>query len=325
MESTGDLIQIVIPCFNGEEFLEETLHSIQNQTYENFDCLLIDDGSTDRTADIFSVFEQHDSRFRSLTNSQNMGESFSVNRGWANKSGKLITIMSCDDPQPNDWLKEMVKFSKINVNKKHIVYYPNRSILDASGRVVRREYLLDWDYRTLNEDFICIPSVGAIIDTEKLPFDFRPRIEKVDYPSDLIQFLEISKFGTGLRHPTFFCNWRMHSGNKSAVDKEEFAKKFEIGVRNYLQYSGQELTNFQLLSLTCLMHRISETNSHEKILKKSRVLIKSLARLEPRLLLICSALTKISLRFVVRKFQVAKNRSLPWILANVPGVKLLFR
>jgi glutathione peroxidase-family protein len=44
-----------------------------------------------------------------------MGESFSVNRGWANKSGKLITIISCDDPQPNDWLKEMVKFSKIDV------------------------------------------------------------------------------------------------------------------------------------------------------------------------------------------------------------------
>jgi glycosyltransferase involved in cell wall biosynthesis len=256
MNDFGDLIQIVIPCFNGEEYLAETLNSIKHQTYHNFDCLLIDDCSDDKSFEIYQHFAKNDTRFRVLQNSENQGESYSVNKGWANRRGSLISILSCDDPQPSDWLEEMHKFYKSNSEKNSIVFYPNRKTIDSLGKTLTRDYLLDWNQRTINNDFICIPSVGAIIDANKLPSDFVPRLNHVDYPSDLIQYLNISRFGEGLRHPTFFCNWRLHSQNKSSLDRTVLAECLEAGICAYFNSLNTEMNNYQIVSLTSQCHRL---------------------------------------------------------------------
>jgi len=256
MRNHWDLIQIVIPCFNGEEFLRETLFSIQNQTYANFDCLMIDDGSEDDSLKIFSDFSKSDPRFRVLQNSENRGESYSVNRGWANKRGNLVSILSCDDPQPNDWLEEMYLLYKRHSESNFIVYYPNRITIDPRGEVLKSEYLMDWNPRIISDDFICIPSVGAIIDSEKLPNGFIPRLSHVDYPSDLIQYLNIMRFGVGLRHPTFFCNWRLHSQNKSSLDRNLLANRLEFGILSYFNNLNLEMSLYQIISLTSQCHRL---------------------------------------------------------------------
>ena len=80
MGTSGELVQIVIPCFNGQKYLEETLVSIQNQTHKNFDCLMVNDGSIDDSLSIFLRFAQGDPRFRLLQNERNLGESHTVNR-----------------------------------------------------------------------------------------------------------------------------------------------------------------------------------------------------------------------------------------------------
>ena len=256
MNSFGDLIQIVIPCFNGEEFLEKTLRSIKEQTYQNFDCLLIDDCSDDKSFEIIQRFTNDDTRFRVLQNSENRGESYSVNKGWVNRRGSLISILSCDDPQPSDWLEEMYKFYKWNSDKSHIVFYPNRKTIDSSGKTLKRDYLMDWNQRTINDDFICIPSVGAIIDSDRLPDDFVPRLNHVDHPSDLIQYLNISRFGEGLRHPRYFCNWRLHSQNKSSLDQTLLAERLENGIRAYFNSLNVEMNPYQIISLTSQCHRM---------------------------------------------------------------------
>jgi|688.fasta_scaffold344876_2 glycosyltransferase involved in cell wall biosynthesis len=232
MHDSRDLVQIIIPCFNGEEYLEETLCSIQNQTYKNFDCLMIDDGSNDLSTSIFKAFTLSDSRFRMLKNETNCGESFSVNRGWSNKRGSLVSILSCDDPQPSDWLEALVTFRESNPG--YIVYYPNRNVIDEKGNSLRQEILFDWSATLLERDLLCVVSVGAIIDTAFLPSDFLPRISEVVFPSDLIQYLRISHFGTGLRHPYFFSVWREHNRSKSADDKGILAQEFTDAMCLYL-------------------------------------------------------------------------------------------
>jgi len=232
MHDSRDMVQIIIPCFNGEEYLEETLHSIQNQTHNNFDCLMIDDGSTDLSTSIFKTFALSDSRFRMLKNDTNRGESFSVNRGWNNKCSSLVSILSCDDPQPRDWLEVLVTFRESNPG--YIVYYPNRNVIDEKGTSLRQESLFDWSTSLLERDLLCIVSVGAIIDTTFLPSDFSPRISEIVFPSDLIQYLRISHFGNGLRHPYYFSVWREHKKSKSADDKRDLAQEFTDAMCLYL-------------------------------------------------------------------------------------------
>lgn len=232
MNRNGELVQIVIPCFNGEAYLEETLISIQNQTHANFDCLLVDDGSIDNSSVIFSTFAQNDSRFRLLRNNENKGESFSVNRGWLERKGNLICILSCDDPQPIDWLSTMCTFR--NSNPGHLVYYPNRTVINDEGLLTRKDNLYDWSCNLLENDLICVVSVGAIIDTSHLPSAFEPRCINVAYPSDLIQYLKLSRFGTGIRNPNYFGVWREHKKAKSSDSRMQLAQEFASGMKSFL-------------------------------------------------------------------------------------------
>lgn len=237
MTSDGELVQILIPCFNGQEYLEETLISIQNQTHTNFDCLLVDDGSSDNSSSIFNRFAQDDLRFRLLKNEKNQGESYSVNRAWNNKKGNLICVLSFDDPQPHDWLENMIKFR--SENPGFVVYYPNRLVIDENGVSIRREVLFDWSKSLLRDDLLCIVSVGAFIDSDFLPSSFEPRIQEVVFPSDLVQYLNLSEYGDGIRHPSYFCVWRDHVKSKSANERKVLAKEFAAGMNAFLRKNSE--------------------------------------------------------------------------------------
>ena len=237
MTSDGELVQILIPCFNGQEYLEETLISIQNQSYANFDCLLVDDGSSDNSSSIFNRFAQDDLRFRLLKNEKNQGESYTVNRAWNSKKGKLVCVLSFDDPQPHDWLENMINFR--NENPGFIVYYPNRLVIDEKGISIRREVLFDWSKSLLRDDLLCIVSVGAVIDSDFLPSSFEPRIQEVVFPSDLVQYLKLSEYGDGIRHPSYFCVWRDHVKSKSANERKVLAKEFASGLNAFLSKNNE--------------------------------------------------------------------------------------
>ena len=61
-ESLPPLISIIVPVFNASQFLAHCLDSISGQTFKDFEVILVDDGSTDNSADIYSLFAQKDSR-----------------------------------------------------------------------------------------------------------------------------------------------------------------------------------------------------------------------------------------------------------------------
>jgi len=99
------LVSIIIPCYNQESFLEETLQSVQNQTHANWECLLINDGSTDKTEEICKKWVEKDKRFQYFS-STNKGVSNARNIGLKAASGDFIQFLDGDD------LLEEKKFEK---------------------------------------------------------------------------------------------------------------------------------------------------------------------------------------------------------------------
>lgn len=97
-------ISIIIPCFNQEIFLEETLRSVFEQTYNNWECIIIDDGSTDNSASIAKSWTDRDSRFK-LLQKPNGGLSSARNHGLDNASGDYIQFLDGDDLLYKDKLK----------------------------------------------------------------------------------------------------------------------------------------------------------------------------------------------------------------------------
>ena len=89
-------ISVVIPCFNAEFFLSETIESITNQTFENIEIILINDGSTDTTSEIIKNYAQRDERII-MIEKENSGPADSRNRGIFAAKGEWIAIQDADD------------------------------------------------------------------------------------------------------------------------------------------------------------------------------------------------------------------------------------
>lgn len=89
-------VSIIIPCYNQEEFLADTLNSVLLQEYGNWECLIIDDGSTDNSVDIIHSWCKKDSRFRLLSKT-NGGLSSARNYGLNHAHGDWIQFLDGDD------------------------------------------------------------------------------------------------------------------------------------------------------------------------------------------------------------------------------------
>ena len=90
------LISVVIPAYNAGQFLDETLESVLSQTYENWECIIVNDGSTDNTESVAKKWCEKDSRFR-LTNKENGGLSSVRNWGIKESKAEYIAFLDADD------------------------------------------------------------------------------------------------------------------------------------------------------------------------------------------------------------------------------------
>ena len=98
------LISIIVPIYNVEKYLRQCLDSIQDQTYQNFECLLINDGSSDNSADICREYVSKDSRFRYIEK-ENGGVFSARNLGIEHSKGEYITFIDSDDWVDSDYLE----------------------------------------------------------------------------------------------------------------------------------------------------------------------------------------------------------------------------
>ena len=98
------LISIIIPIYNVENYLRQCLDSIMGQTYQNFECLLINDGSPDHSADICREYVSKDSRFKYFEK-KNGGVSSARNLGIEHSKGEYITFIDADDWVDSDYLE----------------------------------------------------------------------------------------------------------------------------------------------------------------------------------------------------------------------------
>lgn len=101
------LISIVIPVYNVEKYLEKCLQSVQNQTYNHFEVILVNDGSTDSSLSICEKFVNQDKRF-SVLSKENGGLSSARNFGIKKAKGSFITFVDSDDYIVKDYLSHLV-------------------------------------------------------------------------------------------------------------------------------------------------------------------------------------------------------------------------
>lgn len=103
-------VSVVMSVFNDAETLRSAIASIHSQTLQDWQLIIIDDGSTDATPTIIREYSQHDERIQVQTNSVNQGLALSLNRGWRIAKSDLIARMDADDLSHPDRLAQQVAF-----------------------------------------------------------------------------------------------------------------------------------------------------------------------------------------------------------------------
>lgn len=103
------LVSIVTPVFNAEKYLEETVKSVQNQTYQNWELFLIDDGSTDDSLKIAKNLAKTDKRIKVIS-IKNSGAAVARNTGIEKASGRYLCFIDADDLWKPEKLEKQLKF-----------------------------------------------------------------------------------------------------------------------------------------------------------------------------------------------------------------------
>ena len=145
-------ISIIVPIYNADKYLYRCINSILAQTYKNFELLLIDDGSTDKSGDICDEFAKKDVRVR-VFHKENGGVSSARNIGIYNACGEWITFVDADDWIENECLEFFIKnmsdltcisFQSFYKGKKELwdtYIYNAKSVVDYTKELHNKEIL----------------------------------------------------------------------------------------------------------------------------------------------------------------------------------------
>ena len=122
-------ILVFVPTYNSEKYLRECLDSVINQTFQDWECVISDDASVDRSVEIAREYEKKDSRFKVLTHDVNVGAANNWNRAKENNKSFATKLLCSDDYLTIDALKTQLDILKMNetaiIFSERYIVFPN--------------------------------------------------------------------------------------------------------------------------------------------------------------------------------------------------------
>jgi glycosyltransferase involved in cell wall biosynthesis len=143
------LVSVVMGTYNGEKYLKQQIESILNQTYSNFELIVVDDASTDQTLSILQDYAERDNRIQIYTAEKNIGLVENFERGLILAKGDLIALSDQDDIFREDKIELLV--NKLKAFPKRDLVISDLSLIDSNGNKTHDSF---WQNQRLN------PSAG---------------------------------------------------------------------------------------------------------------------------------------------------------------------
>lgn len=205
-------VSVLMPVYNAGRFLADAVRSILGQTYKDFELIIVDDGSTDATADILSDVAKKDLRVRLIRNESNLGIVQALNKGLSICQGEYVVRMDADDISASNRLSKQIAVME---NEPEIsVLGASVSYIDAEGKslgVVRESRV---DKSLLYANPLLHPTV--VIRKKALDKIGARYEDKYLYAEDYFLWLRLSKEGKIGTIPDVVLNYRI-SGQATRV------------------------------------------------------------------------------------------------------------
>lgn len=178
----NELISIIVPVYNAENYILETMDSVLAQTYSDWELLLVDDCSSDRSAEVIAQYaeKEKESRIRLIRQTSNQGAACARNRGLMEAQGRYIAYLDADD----FWMPEKLEHELEFMRKKDAAFvFTGYEFADENGaglgKVVRVPETLSYRQALSNTTIF---TTTVMFDTEKIPREqlVMPQIKSED-------------------------------------------------------------------------------------------------------------------------------------------------
>ena len=146
------LVSIIMPVYNGGDMLRDALESVLEQTYRNFELIVINDGSTDNSSLIAHEYAKRDTRV-TVTDQENMKIPRTLSRGFSMAKGEFYTWTSADNIMPRNYIETMVEALQSDPSLGMV--YGNMRLIDAKGKIYRRH---GWYEKPLASGNVILPN-----------------------------------------------------------------------------------------------------------------------------------------------------------------------
>ncbi|EJG00978.1 glycosyltransferase family 2 protein [Flavobacterium sp. F52] len=244
----NDLVSILTPTYNTEKFIRATIESVQNQTYQNWEMILVDDASTDKTVSIIEEFAQNDSRVKLFKLPENRGNGFARNAALEKATGKYIAYLDADDLWFSEKLEKQIQFLKMNNQPFTFSYYDS---IDEEGNNLSRR-VESPNPLTYNELFFCnyVGNLTAIYDSDYFGKIILETTQKRQDWRIWLTILKQIKIAKPVPEPLAFYRIR-----KNSVSSSKFRLiKHNFGV--YREFHGYNLVFSVLLMMRFLFTQL---------------------------------------------------------------------
>lgn len=215
-------LSIIMPVFNTEPFIKEAVGSLVNQTFSDFELIIVNDGCTDRSIEIVKEFK--DPRIRILTNEVNSGIVFSRNRGTKAALGKYIAPFDADDIARKDKFEKQIRF--LEKHPKFGMIGSWAELIGENGEPLKKKW-------KINAPPERIPAIllfrnyfvqsAMVIRREVMPEGNYS--SGYDVVEDYKMWVEITRKYKSWNYPDYLVKYRIHSKSITNLEVQKMAER----------------------------------------------------------------------------------------------------
>ena len=244
-------VSVIMPAYNAEKYIASAIESILNQTYENFELIIVEDCSVDKTLEVIRRYSA-DSKLKLTQNERNKGIAYSTNRGMDYAKGKYIALMDDDDIAVRERLELQVnyleKYTEIDI------LGGRSNDIDSQGRLIRRGNVPKYNPKYIKATLLFQGMAfrnGTTMMRRYFTDRYHLRYQENCYGmQDLKFFIDSSKVGNISSIGDLLLYYRIHGDNETKRRrqdyKEERKQKYAEFQRESLKASGFELDEGKL-------------------------------------------------------------------------------
>jgi glycosyltransferase involved in cell wall biosynthesis len=212
------LVSVVMPVRNAGSFLVEAIESILNQTYKNFEFIIVDDASTDESSAILKKYKKLDKRVVVFKNKERQGIVKSVTFAISKSRGEFVARMDADDISMTDRFAKEVAF--LTKYKRVIAVGGQCELIDASGIKIGEKKFPKEDKKIRKMIFSSVPmqQPSMMVAVSRLPKGFVWYDEDYSSAEELGFLFKIFQIGKVANLKDYVLKYRIHSGNTSLVN-----------------------------------------------------------------------------------------------------------